>query len=146
MNNLWKLTKRITAGILVVVIVITTVTFITGIFAKAKLARDNPPPSRMVDMGGYKMHIHCTGEGSPTVLLAAGLDDFSIFWSQVQPEIAEHTRVCSYDRAGLGWSEASPDPRTSGNMVKELHTLLVNANVEPPYVLVGHSFGGATNT
>jgi pimeloyl-ACP methyl ester carboxylesterase len=96
-----------------------------------------------VDVNGHKTHLYCTGEGSPTVILAAGLDDFSIFWSQVQPEISKSTRVCSYDRAGLGWSEASPDPRTSGNMVKELHTLLANAKVEGPYVLVGHSFGGA---
>jgi pimeloyl-ACP methyl ester carboxylesterase len=103
----------------------------------------NPAPGQMVDAGGFKMHIHCTGEGSPTVILVSGLDDFSIMWSLVQPEIAKTTRVCSYDRAGLGWSETSPSPRTSTNMAKELHTLLVGANVEDPYAMVGHSFGGA---
>jgi pimeloyl-ACP methyl ester carboxylesterase len=61
----------------------------------------------------------------------------------VQPEVARTTRACSYDRAGLGWSESRPEPRTSENMVKEMHTLLVNGKVNPPYVLVGHSFGGA---
>jgi thioesterase domain-containing protein len=143
MNNLWKRTKRITAGILILIIVITTMTFLVGTFAKSILARENPPPGRMVDVDELKMHIHCTGEGSPTVILEAGLDDFSIFWSQVQPEIAQSVRVCSYDRAGLGWSEPSPNPRTSETMVKELHILLVNAKLDPPYVLVGHSFGGA---
>jgi len=93
-------------------------------------------------VGGYKMHIHCTGQGSPTVILASGMSDFSVSWAYVQPEIAKYTRVCSYDRAGLGWSEPSPLPRTVNTLVEELHTLLVNANVQGPYVLVGHSLGG----
>jgi pimeloyl-ACP methyl ester carboxylesterase len=143
MKNLWKRTKQTTAGFLILIIVITTVTFIVGVFAKSKLVRENPLPGHMVDVGDFKMHIHCTGEGSPAVLLEAGLDDFSIFWSLVQAEIAETTRVCSYDRAGLGWSEPSPSPRTSKTIVDELHELLVNARAHPPYVLAGHSFGGA---
>ncbi len=143
MNNLWKQMQRITAGILILIIVITTVTFFAGTVAKSKLVRENPPPGHMVNVDEFKMHIHCTGEGKLTILLEAGLDDFSIFWSLVQPEIAKTARVCSYDRAGLGWSEASPSPRTSETMVDELHELLVNARVHPPYVLVGHSFGGA---
>lgn len=114
-----------------------------GAVAKTNLTRRYPPPGQLVDVGGYKMHIYCTGQGSPTVILASGLDDFSIFWRLVQPEVARTTRVCSYDRPGLGWSEPSPLPRTSETMVKELHTLLVNADVEGPYVVVGHSFGGA---
>jgi pimeloyl-ACP methyl ester carboxylesterase len=89
------------------------------------------------------MHINCFGEGSPTVILEAGQADFSVFWDLVQPGIAGFSRVCSYDRAGYGWSETSPYPRTSETMVKELHTLLINAKVERPYVLVGHSLGGA---
>jgi len=129
--------------ILTIVLLISTVLLIAGASAKKRLMAQNPAPGQLVDAGGFKMHIHCTGEGSPTVILVSGLDDFSVMWSSVQPEIAKVARVCSYDRAGLGWSEASPSPRTSANMVKELHTLLVNANVEGPYVLVGHSFGGA---
>jgi len=97
----------------------------------------------MIDVGGYQMHLFCTGQGNPTILLASGLDDISIFWSQVQPEVSKSSLVCFYDRAGLGWSETSPDPRTIENMVKELHTLVTNAKVNGPYVLVGHSFGGA---
>lgn len=129
--------------VLIVILVLVSGTWIAGASAKKKLMAQNPAPGQMVDAGGFKMHIHCTGEGSPTVILVSGLDDFSIMWSLVQPEIGKTTRVCSYDRAGLGWSETSPNPRTSTNMVKELHTLLVNANVEGPYVMVGHSFGGA---
>ena len=122
---------------------ILVTTWITGALIKSNMLKQNSAPGQMVSVDGHKMHIHCTGEGSPTVILAAGLDDFSIFWSQVQPELAKVTRVCSYDRAGLGWSEPSPSPRTSETMVDELHELLVNAKVHPPYVLVGHSFGGA---
>jgi pimeloyl-ACP methyl ester carboxylesterase len=128
---------------LIVVFLLGTGTRIAGASAKKRLMEHYPIPGQMVDAGGFKMHMYCTGKGSPTVILISGLDDFSITWSLVQPDIAKTTRVCSYDRAGLGWSEASPNPRTSGNMVRELHTLLVNAKVEGPYVMVGHSFGGA---
>lgn len=119
------------------------VSYGAGSLVSARLMEQNPAPGQMVNAGGSSMHIHCMGKGSPTVILAAGLDDFSIFWSLVQPETAQTTRVCSYDRAGLGWSEPSSSPRTSETMVDELHELLVNARVDPPYVLVGHSFGGA---
>jgi len=115
----------------------------TGAMIKSSLLKRFPAPGQMVDMGGYKMHLYCTGEGNPTVILAAGLDDYSIMWSLVQPEVAKTRRVCSYDRIGLGWSDTNSDPRTSENMVKELHSLLINAEVEKPYVLVGHSFGGS---
>jgi pimeloyl-ACP methyl ester carboxylesterase len=96
----------------------------------------------MVDVGGYEMHIHCTGEGSPTVILEAGWSDFSLLWTYVQAGAANITRVCSYDRAGNGWSERSPHARSAKMMVQELHTLLANANIPGPYVLVGHSMGG----
>ncbi len=139
---IWR-TGRILIGLVVFVLVLGIVTMAAGAVTKTNLARQYPPPGQLVDVGGYKMHIYCTGQGSPTVILAAGLDDYSIFWTLVQPEVSKTTRVCSYDRAGLGWSEPSPLSRTSETMVKELHTLLVNANVEGPYVMVGHSFGGA---
>jgi pimeloyl-ACP methyl ester carboxylesterase len=111
--------------------------------ARWNLTKRYPAPGQLVAVDGHKMHIYCAGEGSPTVILVAGLDDFSIFWSQVQAEISQTTRVCSYDRAGLGWSEPDPEPRTSTTMVQELHALLVNSKVDAPCVLVGHSFGGA---
>lgn len=125
------------------VILLSLVSWSAGTLAKSNLMKRYPAPGQLVGVGGYKMHLYCTGKGSPTVILAAGLDDFSAMWSLVQPEVANITRVCSYDRSGLGWSERSRHAATSASMVKELHTLLVNAKVEGPYVLVGHSFGGA---
>lgn len=95
-----------------------------------------------VDIGGYNLNINCTGQGSPTVILESGHQVPAIGWRFVQPDIAKFTRVCSYDRAGYGWSDPGPMPRTSAQIVKELHTLLRNAGEKPPYVLVGHSSGG----
>ncbi|HEX8287848.1 MAG TPA: alpha/beta hydrolase [Pyrinomonadaceae bacterium] len=105
--------------------------------------RKYPAPGSMVDVGGYNLHLYCTGEGKQTVVLEAGLGGGVLDWSVVQPEIAKFTRVCSYDHAGAGWSEQGPDPRNSGQIVKELHILLENAGLQPPFVLVGHSLGGA---
>src|SRR5256885_2868437 len=104
--------------------------------------RFNPMPGQRIDVGGFKMHIHCTGQGSPTVILESGLGDTYVSWHKVQPQIAKFARVCSYDRAGLGFSDPSSQPRTSKVMAEELHALLTAANVAPPYVLVGHSMGG----
>jgi pimeloyl-ACP methyl ester carboxylesterase len=104
-----------------------------------------PPPGRMVDVGGWRLHLNCTGEvraSQPTVILEAGLGDFSVEWSLVQPGGAKFARVCSYDRAGDGWSELGPHPRTLRQIVYELHTLLDKAGVKPPLILVGHSYGG----
>jgi len=104
-----------------------------------------PPPGRLVDVGGWRLHVNCTGEsapGQPTVILEAGLGDFSVEWSLVQPRVARFARVCSYDRGGDGWSDLGPDPRTLHQIVGELRTLLQKAEVSPPYVLVGHSYGG----
>jgi pimeloyl-ACP methyl ester carboxylesterase len=100
------------------------------------------PVDGKVDVGGYSLYITCTGQGSPTVILDAGLGGTHTAWATVQPGVAAFTRVCSYDRAGLGASDPGPTPRTSQQIVKELHTLLTNAGVAGPYVLVGHSFGG----
>lgn len=102
-----------------------------------------PPPGQMIDVGGYKMHLHCSGKRGPNVILDSGLGMDSTQWLLVQEKIAKFAHVCSYDRAGYRWSEASPYPRTSANIVRELHTLLANAKISPPYILVGHSFGGA---
>jgi pimeloyl-ACP methyl ester carboxylesterase len=101
-----------------------------------------PPPGEMVDVGGYSLHINCVGQGSPTVVLDAGLGDFSAQWVRVQREVSGTTRVCAYDRAGMGWSEMGPEPRDAKQITGELHTLLSKAGIEGPYVLVGHSFGG----
>ncbi|MCC7360607.1 MAG: alpha/beta hydrolase [Anaerolineales bacterium] len=101
-----------------------------------------PPPGQMVDVGGYRLHIQCVGTGGPTVVLDAGLGGTSLDWVLVQPEIGQTTRVCAYDRAGMGWSDSGPGPRTPSENARELHTLLVNAGIEGPYVLVGHSLAG----
>lgn len=95
-----------------------------------------------MDIGGYRLHILCLGEGSPTVILEAGATDFSLQWSLVQPEVATFTRVCVYDRAGFGWSDPGPYAHTSDVIVEELHRLLFEAGIEAPFVMVGHSFGG----
>lgn len=110
--------------------------------ASARDRRAYPMPGQLVDIGGYKLHIFCEGSGSPTVVLDSGLGDGSTSWKKVQPQIALFTRVCSYDRAGIGYSEASPQPRTSKVMADELHKLLRSAGIDPPYVLVGHSMAG----
>jgi len=101
-----------------------------------------PAPGRLVDIGGFRLHLNCSGNGTPAVVLDAALGGSSISWSLVQPAIAMRTRVCSYDRAGLGWSDGGPMPRTAGRVADELHQLLMAADVPPPYVLVGHSYGG----
>jgi pimeloyl-ACP methyl ester carboxylesterase len=104
--------------------------------------RFNAMAGRRFDVGGHKMHMDCTGEGTPTVILNAGLGDTYLSWRKVQPQIAKFVRVCSYDRAGLGYSDSSSRPRTSKDIAEELHALLQAAHVAPPYVLVGHSLGG----
>jgi pimeloyl-ACP methyl ester carboxylesterase len=112
--------------------------------AEAADVRAFPPPGRMVDVGGHRLHIDCVGTGSPTVVIDAGWMDWSTTWSSwVQPGVAESTRVCTYDRAGYGYSEPGPMPRTAGRIAQELHTLLQRADVPGPYVIVGHSLGGA---
>lgn len=105
-------------------------------------ARAYPAPGRLVDVGGHRLHIHCIGVGSPTIVLDAGLGGSSLDWSLVQPELATTTRVCAFDRAGMGWSDPSSRARTPENIAEELHTLLVNADIAGPYVLVAHSLSG----
>ncbi len=105
-------------------------------------AQAYPPPGRLVDVGGYRLHILCVGTGSPAVVLEAGLGAMSLAWDLVQKEMGRTTQVCAYDRAGMGWSESGPQPRTPGQLARELHTLLTNAGIPGPYVLVGHSVGG----
>lgn len=113
-----------------------------GAQAQAELQRAYPAPGELVDVGGHRLHLYCEGTGSPTIILEAGLGDFSTTWALVQPEIAQTTRVCAYDRAGFGWSERSDNPRSLAESAADLHTLLQEAGVEGPYVLVGHSLGG----
>ena len=99
-------------------------------------------PGHLVSAGEFRLNLYCTGEGRPTVVLEAGLADALDTWRGLQPDIARFARVCSYDRAGYGYSESGPMPRTSDRIASELHAALLSAGEKPPYLLVGHSFGG----
>ncbi len=100
-----------------------------------------PAPGKLVDIGGYRLHLTCSGEGQ-TVVLEYGQQGSYLDWYLVQPQIAQFARVCAYDRGGYGWSDPSPKPRVPSIMAEELHALLHAAGEAPPYILVGHSFGG----
>jgi pimeloyl-ACP methyl ester carboxylesterase len=115
---------------------------VLGTRAKARLKKQYPPTGEMIDIGGYRLHMYVEGAGKPTVVLDAGSGGIGLSWELVRPAIAQVTRVVVYDRAGLGWSEPSPYPRDANTMAMELHTMLVNARIPGPYILVGHSLGG----
>ena len=102
------------------------------------------PPGHLVDIGSHRLHVLCAGTGEPPVVFDAALGGSSLSWTAVQPAVAEFTTACSYDRAGFGWSEAGPKPRTVSRIADELYELLTRAGIVPPYVLVGHSFGALT--
>lgn len=103
-----------------------------------------PPPGKLVDLGTHRLHVLESGCGGPTIVLEAGLMSTVLSWNHLQHELARSYRVVSYDRAGLGWSDLGPMPRTADRIVDELHAMLERAAIAPPYVLVGHSFGGLT--
>ncbi len=98
--------------------------------------------SELIDIGGRQLFLSSSGNGAPAVILESGMGDASDVWAKVQPAVAKFTRVYSYDRAGQGHSDPAPTPRTCQDMMADLHALLVKAEIPPPYVLVGHSFGG----
>jgi pimeloyl-ACP methyl ester carboxylesterase len=145
----WRMGRRVLRGIgrtlaalvgLVVVLGLVGAGYET--LAARGDARQYPPPGQLVDIGGFRLHIECIGTGSPTVVLDAGLGGSSLDWSLVQPSLGRATRVCAYDRAGMGWSDPGPQPRTPRQIAGELHTLLTKAGIAGPYVLIGHSLGG----
>ena len=137
-----EIAKRIalTGLALVVLFLVAGVTYEQ--WSRWRVPRNFPPPGRMVEVDGTSLHLNCSGQGRPTVILESGSGSPSFVWTPVQDEIAQVTRVCSYDRAGFGWSERRRGPRDPVRVADELHVLLRNASVEPPYVMVGHSFGG----
>jgi pimeloyl-ACP methyl ester carboxylesterase len=127
-------------------IIILLMPFLCGIVwqvaASSGEARQNPPPGQLVAVDDHQMHIYCIGQGSPTVVLEGGAPEWSIHWRNVQEEVSRFTRVCAYDRAGYGWSEPGPEPRTAAQIVTELHALLANAGEKGPFVLAAHSLWG----
>ena len=136
---------RILLGLLFLMISLGIIGAIYQAIGVNRDRRNFPPPGQLVDVGGYQLHIYCTGAentGNPTVILETLSGGLSPYWAWVQPEVAKVTRVCSYDRAGRAWSEPSPQPQDLPQTVDALHTLLAKASIAPPYVLVGHSIGG----
>ncbi|WP_372782925.1 alpha/beta hydrolase [Phenylobacterium sp.] len=122
-----------------------------GLAATAAVPQPKPPilddaayshPQRLVDVGGRRINLYCRGRGGPTVVLDSGLSDPTLVWGAVQPALSRDLRVCAYDRAGIGFSDPSGRAGDSRNIVGDLRALLRAAGVPPPYVLVGHSYGG----
>lgn len=126
-------------GLLIALATIGALYQIVGMMLDRK---QHPPLGRLIDIGGHRLHLYCVGQGSPTVVLEAAAPGWSLYWSTVQPEVAQVTRVCTYDRAGLGWSDRGPLPRTGRRLAHELHRLLERGGIPGPYILVGHSLGG----
>ena len=107
------------------------------------LAQETPKPlGKLVDLGGHRLHLYCTGKGSPTVVIEMGFEEFSSDWGMVQDPVAKFARVCSYDRAGYAWSDPGPMPRTFAQINLELRSALAHSGEHGPYILVGHSYGG----
>lgn len=139
------LLKRIGLIVLTGLIVLAVAGFVYQTAATALDRRAYPAPGQMVDVGGRQMHLYCTGanlDSRPTVILEQGGGGNTLAWFMVQPELAQTTRVCSYDRAGQGWSEPGPLPRDGAHISSDLHALLAAAGIPGPYVLAGHSYGG----
>jgi len=134
--------RRILVGLfgLVIVAAVGGATYQWG--ATRRELASTPPPGQLVDVGGHRLHLWCTGAGTPVVILEAGLGGSSAGWGSVQPEIARFTRVCSYDRAGMGYSDRGPSPRTARRIAGELAGLIDRSGMAVPVVLVAASLGG----
>ncbi|WP_438286780.1 alpha/beta fold hydrolase [Paenibacillus hubeiensis] len=124
------------------VLVVIGAGFLYEWYASSQAKDDFPPPGKLVEAGGYKLHIHKQGNGSPTIIMEAGSGETSLSWRDIPSELARHATVVTYDRAGYAWSEAAPTERTGANIVQELHLALQNEGIDGPYVMVGHSLGG----
>ena len=141
---MWRWLKRIAIGLCSLFVIATLAATGWQWLATRRELAATPPPGRLVDVGGHRLHIWCSGEGAPVVILESGLGSSSVGWGYVQPEVARFTRVCSYDRAGMGYSDSGPSPRTARRMALELRQLLDRAGITGPVVLVGASIGGLT--
>ena len=134
-------------AIVIVAAIAGTVLVAGRLYQRWGTARDRKrflAPGTLVDVGGHRLHLRTMGEGGPTVVFESGLMSTMLSWCDIQPEIAKSAGTVSYDRAGLGWSDPGPMPRDAAQIVNELSTLLDRAEIEPPYILVGHSFAGLT--
>jgi pimeloyl-ACP methyl ester carboxylesterase len=138
----WRGLLRILKGTTLAVVALSSTGAVYEVLAAAGDAERYPVPGTYVDIGGYSLHISCLGQGSPAVILDAGLGGTSRDWVLVQARLAAHTRVCAYDRAGMGHSDPGPEPRSPARLADELRRLLKTAGVPGPYVLVAHSLSG----
>jgi len=134
----------VTTGIVILLLILIGATY-QGV-ATALERRRYPHPGRLIDVGGYQLHLYCVGRGSPTVVLEAPATAMSAAWAWIQADVAKTTRACSYDRAGLGWSEAGDAPFAPEAVAPELNTLLAKAGERGPFVLAGAELGAALAT
>src|SRR5688572_26040522 len=139
---MWRWTMRILVvlGACLLVAALSGATY-QWVATRRELAA-TPPPGHLVDVGGYRLHLWCTGDGAPAVILDSGLGGSTPVWGFVQPDVARFTRVCSYDRAGMGYSDPGPSPRTARRIASELAELLARSGNGGPVVLVGASIAG----
>src|SRR5215470_11356745 len=145
-GKLFRIVRKLLLGLALLIVIAAVAGAGYQAIANWKDAGRFPQEGRSIALGadspGVSLNLNCSGQGTPTVVLDSGLGVPAAGWDLVQAEAAKFARVCSYDRAGYGWSSAGPMPRTTGEIVKELHALLEASGEKAPYVLVGHSFGG----
>jgi pimeloyl-ACP methyl ester carboxylesterase len=139
---MWRSILRIVVGLCGFLVLVALAGTTYQWLATRRDLASTPPPGNLVDIGGYRLHLWCTGDGTPAVVLDNGLGGTSAGWGFVQPEVARFTRVCSYDRAGMGYSDAGPSPRTARRIASELAELLARSGIAGPVVLVGASIAG----
>ena len=137
-----KVVERIVLSVVVLLVAVLAGSSAYNAIVLHHFWATNQPPGAFYSVNGHRMHIICTGSGSPTIVLEAGLGNDALTWGGVQPVLSSTTRVCSYDRAGFGWSDALPAPRDADHVAAELHELLLQAKVTGPIVLMGHSMAG----
>jgi pimeloyl-ACP methyl ester carboxylesterase len=139
---MWRWTKRILVGLFCFFALAAAAGATYQWLATRRELAATPPPGQLVDIGGHRLHLWCMGTGTPTVILETGLGGSSAGWGFVQPPIARFTRVCSYDRAGMGYSDPGPSPRTARRIADELAALIDRGGIDGPLVLVAASSGG----
>ncbi len=139
---MWRWIGRALIGVVSLLFVAACAGAVYQWIATRRELAATPMPGRLVDIGGHRLHLWCTGEGAPAVILESGLGGSSVDWGFVQPDIAKFTRVCAYDRAGMGYSQPGPSPRTARPIARELRQLLDSSGIHEPAVLVGASLGG----
>ncbi len=137
-----RITERVLLSLAILLFVVAAGSTIFNATALRYYRAIYTAPGKIYRVNGHDMHLYCTGEGSPTIVLEAGGGNGFLKWAKVQTGLSKTTQVCSYDRAGFGWSTPGPDPRDADTIASELHALLQQAGVRGPLVLMGHSMGG----